>query len=405
MSSPSYDALIVGGGLGGAAVAKALAGSGMRVLVIERERQFKDRVRGEQMQPWGVAEARTLDIYELLRTTCGHEQPWIDMFLGPVPFAHRHLPETTPSGAPHFNFHHPRMQEVLLDAAAEAGADVRRGATVMDVRAGTPPTAIVGQDGAAEEITARLVVAADGRTSGARRWRPFTTNRDQPFLMIAGLLVDGLSIRDDTGLIFMNPQISQGAYLFPQGGGRARVYVSYPVTAPARLQGEKDVPAFIDAFARTGAPSDLFAGSRPAGPLASFDAADAWVDHPYADGLALIGDAAASNDPAWGQGMSLALRDARTLRDRLLETEDWDAAAHAYADEHDRYYRVIHEVSRAFHEMFMFSGPEADARRARALPLIAADPRRVPDHLFAGPELPWNAEVRRRFFAEDVETT
>jgi 2-polyprenyl-6-methoxyphenol hydroxylase-like FAD-dependent oxidoreductase len=44
-------------------------------------------------------------------------------------------------------------------------------------------------------------------------------------------------------------------------------------------------------------------------------------EHPYRDGIALIGDAAAS-DPAYGQGMSLTLRDARVLREYLVTTED-----------------------------------------------------------------------------------
>jgi 2-polyprenyl-6-methoxyphenol hydroxylase-like FAD-dependent oxidoreductase len=51
-----------------------------------------------------------------------------------------------------------------------------------------------------------------------------------------------------------------------------------------------------------------------AGPLATFDATDNWVEHPYANGVAPIGDAASTSDPTWGQGMSLALRDVRRPR-------------------------------------------------------------------------------------------
>jgi 2-polyprenyl-6-methoxyphenol hydroxylase-like FAD-dependent oxidoreductase len=43
----AHDVVIAGGGLGGAALAKSMAESGARVLVIEHERQFKDRIRGE----------------------------------------------------------------------------------------------------------------------------------------------------------------------------------------------------------------------------------------------------------------------------------------------------------------------------------------------------------------------
>jgi hypothetical protein len=38
----------------------------MEPLVVERETQFKDRVRGEYICPWGVAEAQKLGLYETL---------------------------------------------------------------------------------------------------------------------------------------------------------------------------------------------------------------------------------------------------------------------------------------------------------------------------------------------------
>ena len=74
----TYDVITIGG-LAGAALAKRLAENGMRVLVLEREVAFRDRVRGEQMHCWGVAETRTLGLYELLLGTCGHEvRYWSD---------------------------------------------------------------------------------------------------------------------------------------------------------------------------------------------------------------------------------------------------------------------------------------------------------------------------------------
>jgi 2-polyprenyl-6-methoxyphenol hydroxylase-like FAD-dependent oxidoreductase len=116
--------------------------------------------------------------------------------------------------------------------------------------------------------------------------------------------------------------------------------------------------------------------------------------------VALIGDAASANDPCWGQGLSLTLRDARVLRNHLLASDDWDAAAHAYAAEHDGYYGVVREVTHALKDLFLRSGADADARRARALPLVAKDRTRLPDHPFSGPDLPWSAQVRGRLFGE-----
>jgi 2-polyprenyl-6-methoxyphenol hydroxylase-like FAD-dependent oxidoreductase len=125
------------------------------------------------------------------------------------------------------------------------------------------------------------------------------------------------------------------------------------------------------------------------------------VDHPYKDGVALIGDAAASSDPSWGQGLSLTVRDARVLRDHLLRHDKWEDAGHAYAADHDHHYGAIHSVNDWQAELLFAVGPEAEARRARALPLIAQDPTRVPDHNFAGPDLPHDDSVRRRFFGEE----
>ena len=49
-----------------------------KVLVLEREKQFKDRVRGEAIVPWGVAEANELGISRLLKETCAHDVPYLE---------------------------------------------------------------------------------------------------------------------------------------------------------------------------------------------------------------------------------------------------------------------------------------------------------------------------------------
>src|SRR4051812_32502640 len=118
MASGTYDIITVGGGLGGTTLAKVMAERGARVLVLEREAHFKDRVRGEGLHAWGVPEAEALGIYELLRTTCGLEVRWWDIYLGSQLMAHRDFLATTPHQSPLFGFYHPDMQEVLLTAAA-----------------------------------------------------------------------------------------------------------------------------------------------------------------------------------------------------------------------------------------------------------------------------------------------
>jgi flavin-dependent dehydrogenase len=84
---------------------------------------------------------------------------------------------------------------------------------------------------------------------------------------------------------------------------------------------------FIQESAKSYPPmADFCAGAKSAGPLASFDASDAWVEEPYRNGVVLVGDAAATTDPTYGQGLSFALRAARVLRDELTNNSDWETA-------------------------------------------------------------------------------
>ena len=163
----SYDAIIVGAGLGGSTLAKNLAEAGHRVLVLERATRFKDRVRGEQMHPWGVAAARSLGVYDHI---IGNQTRWWTTYLGGEPMAKRDLAATTPHGVGSFNFYHPDMQESLLRLAEQTGAEVRRGVTVDSVVAGNPPSVRFRENGKREAISAKVVVGADGRNSMVRSW-------------------------------------------------------------------------------------------------------------------------------------------------------------------------------------------------------------------------------------------
>ena len=75
VSRSSYDLLIIGGGLAGAALGRSMALSGAHVLIIEKETEFRDRIRGEVLLPWGNVEAKELGIYDILLKACARESP------------------------------------------------------------------------------------------------------------------------------------------------------------------------------------------------------------------------------------------------------------------------------------------------------------------------------------------
>ena len=88
-------------------------------------------------------------------------------------------------------------------------------------------------------------------------------------------------------------------------------------------------------------PAEVYANASPAGPLATFEGRTTWAESAYRNGVALVGDAAANTDPTWGQGLSMALRDARVLRDHLLASDNWNAAGQAYAESKNEYFSVV----------------------------------------------------------------
>ena len=413
MAPADYDIIIVGGGLAGSALAKGMAERGARVLVLEREAEFRDRVRGEAIMPWGVPELRALGLYDTVLNAGGHPLAFWDGYQDGSRSGHRDLARTTPSGELVLACFHPDLQEALLQAAIDAGAEVRRGARLLDIAGNGNPSPVVipakagihsvtmALDGRTEEISARLVVGADGRASQVRTLGGFQVRHDPDGNMVAGILLDGVTAPDDATLAGMRSESGLFVLLFPQANGRARAYVCFRAQENFRLQGQQDLARFLELTVHAGAPAEFYADAQHAGPLATFSGAAVWVDQPFKNGIALIGDAAAVADPTWGQGLSLALANARTLRDSLLKYDDWDEAGEAYAEALLQLHHTIHTAEAWATRLMLETGPEADERRQHVFSLWREDRTRNPDTFLSGPVQPLDEVARRRYFGEE----
>ena len=75
LAPDASDVVVVGGGIGGASLAFALARAGVDVSVLEASTEFADRVRGESMQTWGVKEARDIGVDKVLLDAGAHITP------------------------------------------------------------------------------------------------------------------------------------------------------------------------------------------------------------------------------------------------------------------------------------------------------------------------------------------
>ncbi|MEO8458395.1 MAG: NAD(P)/FAD-dependent oxidoreductase, partial [Chloroflexota bacterium] len=368
-----YDIITVGGGLGGSSLARAMAERGFKVLVVEREKKFRDRVRGEWMAPWGVEDAKKLGVYDTLVNAGGQLTHKMVVRAGPAELPPRDIVTQSALGNPCLTMYHPAMQEAVLAAAEKAGAEVIRGAKVTEIHPGKEPQVDIESDGGKQTFSARLVVAADGRNSVARKWGHFESKEDQPGNMLAGVLVENApeAIDHESNYITFNPFMGQVAFIFPQGNGKARAYVGVRTDTGQRFQGDADFAKLVELSIATGAPKELYEGLTQAGPVASFEGYDSWVEHPYKDGVALVGDAAATSDQTWGQGLSLTMRGARELRDALISTDDWDAAGHKYAEAFNWCFTHIRQVEDWMTTIMMSQDGAATALRMKALPRIA----------------------------------
>jgi 2-polyprenyl-6-methoxyphenol hydroxylase-like FAD-dependent oxidoreductase len=183
------------------------------------------------------------------------------------------------------------------------------------------------------ELRPSLVVGADGRRSVTRRALGITLERQPETSYIAGLLLDGLvGVPDDHDVLVGEGDV--WFLLFHQGDERARAYICTGLSGQHRFAGPAGSARFLEACAVSSFPwSQQVAAATLAGPCATYPGDDTWCAEPYADGAVLIGDAAGHNDPIIGQGLSIALRDARTVRDLVLDGARTAGAFAAYGAE------------------------------------------------------------------------
>lgn len=392
----NYDLAIVGGGLAGSALAKQMAGHGTRVLLLERETEFKDRVRGEWLAPWGTREARLLGLLELFDAAGASPAPWNVSRSGKPRW------QSTPDGDLPLAFSHPLLQERMIEAAGAAGATVVRGAQPTEIATGLVPSLTYTIDGREVMAEARLVIGAEGRGVLSRGAvdRPEREHRSERLL--AGVLIGNVHAAEGTSYYMIRAGGCGLAMVYPRGDGYARAYVFLPGAEPGLFRGERGFRHLIDVAIESGVPADVLAEATQEGPLAAFATRDSWVETPYRDGVVLVGDAAGISDPTWGMGVALLLRDARILSDELLGTDDWHRAGARYAAQRDEYFEAIRLVENWQTELLLTPGAERDLRRQHAARQWSDDPARVPDLLGLGPEVDRSARARERFFGEDV---
>jgi 2-polyprenyl-6-methoxyphenol hydroxylase-like FAD-dependent oxidoreductase len=388
------DVVIVGGGIGGGALAKCLGEAGVTVLVLERTQVYADVVRGEWIAPWGITETRAIGVYPLYLANGGHH---VTRHVTYDEDVHPRLAEAAafdlttllPDNPGPLCIGHPKMCNLLNEAATAAGAVILRGVTNTLVVPGEPPSVTFTHEGQTHTLRPRLVVGADGRHGKTAEQIGAVLQQDEPHHRFSGLLVDGVpDWREDTQFISTEGDVNVLA--FPQGSGRVRLYLGFALEQKTRLAGPQGPQRFLEAFRLKSVPgSEAIAAGRPIGPCLVYPNNDTWIDTPYAQGVLLIGDAAGRNDPITGQGLSITHRDVRIVRDLLLGEARWTpetfASYGAERKERMRRLRIAARISAVVEAEF------TDAARSRRQRVAAKRRAMAPESFatltpFVGPD-------------------
>ena len=389
----SYDAIIVGGGIAGSGLATLLARAGKSVLVLERSTVFEDVVRGEWIAPWGVIDAQKTGLIDDLHSASDHYLPYhVEYGDGIDPAAARpgDLTAFIPGSRGPLAIGHPQGCQALFDAANAAGATMLRGVTDVVIAPGASPCVTFTHNGAGHSAYTRLIVGADGRGSAVRRQAGIELHQDPTHHYFAGLLVDGVEGWAED-LQSMGTEGDVQYFVFPQGNGRARLYLSFANEQKSRLAGPEGPQRFLEAFRLNNVPNaDGLANAKIAGPCHTIPNQSTWVDTPVAPGLVLIGDAAGYNDPIIGQGLAVCMRDVRLVSEALLDSAQWSPGSlRPYVDERRERMRRLRFAAAFDSVLHAEFGPEATARKVRFLQRSAADPTFAMSRaaVMLGPEL------------------
>lgn len=386
--------VIVGGGIAGMSLASSLARDGHRVTVLEASLEYEDKVRGEEMCPWGVAEAKELGVMQAMldadariTETVVHYDALVPTevsLANPIPAA-----VVVPGIPGLLNLRHPEACGALAKQAAGEGVQVLRGIADVTVTPGrTPQLSATGPGGEQVEFRPRLVIGADGRNSTVRRQSGITLQRHEATHMIAGVLVDGLADVDiPHDWLATSDELFMAS--FRQHEGQVRLYLVTGMAGKARFAGHGGMAEFMRSANFACLPfGERLATANPIGPLATYPGDDTWTAQPYADGVVLIGDAAGHNSPIIGQGLSIAMRDARSVRDAIRSGESLMGAFAPYAEERTERMRRLRFNAILFAAMAADDCDNSIARRAKFFELMQTDQEMFAmlGAMFAGPE-------------------
>ncbi|MFA5955143.1 FAD-dependent monooxygenase [Hyphomicrobium sp.] len=369
MAPARLSAVIAGGGIGGLAVAIALARRGIEVRVCERRSEFPEEGAGIQIGPNGSRILQDLGVAEFLADKVATPDALVvhdgasGRELAQLPLgawiAKRH-------GAPYWTAHR-RDLHVALRTHAENDPRITlaRASEIVSYASEPDGIAAIGANG--EVLNASFLVAADGLWSTLRGSISGSSAKPHPLGKIAFRSVTGAgNLPSELVRNAVHIWLSPGAHAvhYPVNGGRDIALVVIVDNASA-AEGW-DAPAAADAV------KGKIKSFAP--PLRSLvESAQQWRQWSlyrmpplprWTSGRAvLLGDAAHPMLPFLAQGAVMALEDAVTLAAEVAASNgNLESALHDYERQRRQRVTKVAEASERNGRIYHMRGPAALAR-------------------------------------------
>ena len=338
-----HDAIVVGARAAGSPTAMLLARRGHRVLVVDRAEFPSDTLSTHYIHQPGIASLARWGLLEQLVAT-GCPPAW-GLTFDVGPFALTGAPPPAEGVAVAYAPRRTLLDELLLDAAAAAGAEVRTRFAVDElVFEGGAVVGIRGRVGG-RSVTerARIVVGADGRNSFVARAVKAPVHDERP---------------GRTCVYYSYWSGAQGAVaeLYPRDG---RMIISGPTNDGLQIviaywprrefhAVRADVErSFLDAVSLAPPLAERLAAGERADRFYGTGEVPFYYRKPFGPGWALVGDAGYHKDPITAEGITDAFRDAELLANALDQgLGGGRPLEHALAD----YERIRNESTRSLYE-------------------------------------------------------
>jgi flavin-dependent dehydrogenase len=323
MTSPEFDAVVVGGGPAGSTTGHLLAKAGKKVLLLEKEIFPRFHI-GESLLPFATPIFERLGVLEHLKAKCQHKFGAFFSEEGKDAGRKVVFADGIARGYPlAFQVKRAEFDELLLEAARGAGVDVRLGwkvARFVEDAGRIDGVEALDPSGESRRFTARVVVDATGRDALGPRARGDV--RPEKALRRAALYAHFRQVprgaEETPGDIRMVVFATGWWWFIPFSDGTWSVGV---VTSDA-LPGSSLEEKFDGMVARTETVRERLRNSSRVSPVMSASDYSYSVARLTGDGYVAVGDAAGFLDPIFSSGVYLALATAEKAADELVRILD-----------------------------------------------------------------------------------